>query len=262
MGLLTGKRALIAGLASNKSIAYGIAKHFHEHGASLAFTYQNERLKSRVEKFAEEFNADLILECDVANEEHLASVGSTLKDKWGQVDVLVHSIGFAPAHELDGKMVDVSTREGFNIAHEVSSFSLIALTQAVKPLLSDQSSIITLTYHGSQQTLPNYNVMGMAKASLEAGVRYLAGDLGEQGVRVNAISAGPIRTLAASGIKSFRAMLSANEKRSALKRNISIDDVGKSAVFLASDLASGMTGEVMYVDAGFRSCALSRSEME
>jgi len=250
MHLLEGKTALIVGLASNKSIAYGIAKHYHQAGAKLIFTYQNDRLKSRVEKFAEEFNAIAVYPCDVASDEELLKLQKSLTSTNHKIDVLVHSVGFAPGDELDGKMVDVCTREGFKIAHEISSYSLIALTQTVRPMLSESASIITLTYHGSQQTLPNYNVMGLAKASLEAAVRYLAGDLGEHGVRVNAISAGPIRTLAASGIKSFRSMLATNEKRSALKRNIDTDDVGKAALFLASDDASFITGEELVVDGG------------
>lgn len=262
MELLKNKTALIVGLASNKSIAYGIAKHFHQAGAKLIFTYQNDRLKSRVEKFAEEFSASAIYPCDVASDQELQALTKNLESSGESIDILVHSVGFAPGEELDGKMIDVCSREGFKIAHEISSYSLIALTQAVRPLLTDSSSIITLTYHGSQQTLPNYNVMGLAKASLEASVRYLANDLGEHGIRVNAISAGPIRTLAASGIKSFRSMLAINAQRSALKRNIDTDDVGKTALFLASDLASGITSETIYVDGGFRSCAISREEMQ
>ncbi|EAT10703.1 enoyl-ACP reductase [Bermanella marisrubri] len=261
MQLLEGKTALIVGLASNKSIAYGIAKQYHQAGASLIFTYQNERLRSRVEKFAEEFSANAIYPCDLSNDQELLDLKTSLESTRHKIDIVVHSVGFAPGEELDGKMVDVCTRNGFKIAHEISSYSLIALTQSIRNMLSESASILTLTYHGSQQTLPNYNVMGLAKASLEAAVRYLANDLGEHGIRVNAISAGPIRTLAASGIKSFRSMLAINEKRSALKRNINIDDVGKAAVFLGSDLSSGVTAETIYVDGGFRSCAISRNEM-
>lgn len=261
MGLLTGKTALIVGIASNRSIAYGIAKVFHEHGAQLAFTYQNEKLKPRVEKFAQEFESDLVFPCDVTNEQEISSVFTQLNKTWNQLDILVHSVGFAPAHELDGAFSDVCTREGFTKAHEISSYSLVALTQAAKPLLSKDSSVITLSYHGSQQVLPNYNVMGLAKASLEAAVRYLANDLGPQGIRVNTISAGPIKTLAASGIKSFRKMLKINESRSALQRNITIEEVGKTAAFLASDLSSGITGEIIYVDGGFRTCAIAQGDM-
>lgn len=261
MGLLTGKTALIVGIASKKSIAYGIAQSLHAQGAKLAFTYQNEKLKGRVEDFASSFDSNLVFPCDVTSEEEIANVNTECTKAFNSLDILVHSVGYAPAHELDGDMVDVSTREGFKTAHEISSYSLIALTQALKPLLTKNASIITLTYHGSTQTLPNYNVMGMAKASLEAGVRYLAKDLGKLGVRVNGISAGPIRTLAASGIKSFRTMLKHHEDRAPLKRNVTIEEVGNTAMFLASDLASGITGEILYVDAGFRTCAISDHDL-
>lgn len=261
MGLLSGKTALIVGIASKKSIAYGIAKSFHEQGAQLAFTYQNEKLKGRVEGFAEEFGSKLVFPCDVASDDEIQSLKQALSEQWQQLDVLVHSVGFAPGHELEGDMIDVSTREGFKIAHDISSYSFVALTAAFKDMFSETASVLTLTYHGSTQTLPNYNVMGMAKASLEAGVRYLASNLGPRGVRVNAISAGPIRTLAASGIKSFRKMLKDNEQRAPLRRNVTIEEVGNAAMFLASDLASGITGEIMYVDAGFNTCAISSAEM-
>ncbi|MFY0640858.1 MAG: enoyl-ACP reductase [Bermanella sp.] len=261
MGLLSGKTALIVGIASKKSIAYGIAKSFHEQGAKLAFTYQNEKLKGRVEGFAEEFGSDLVYPCDVAIDEEINNLKNNLCEQWPSLDILVHSVGYAPANELEGDMVDVSTREGFQVAHDISSYSLIALTSAFKDHLSESASVLTLTYHGSTQTLPNYNVMGMAKASLEAGVRYLASDLGPKGIRVNAISAGPIRTLAASGIKSFRKMLKDNAQRAPLRRNVTIEEVGNSAMFLASDLASGITGEILYVDAGFNTCAISSAQM-
>lgn len=261
MGLLDGKTALIVGIASKKSIAYGIAKSFYEQGAKLAFTYQNEKLKSRVEEFAKEFDSDLIFPCDVAKDSEITSLRDELVKTWPSLDILVHSVGFAPGHELEGDMVDVSTREGFAIAHDISSYSFIALTQAFKDHFSDKASILTLTYHGSTQTLPNYNVMGLAKASLEAGVRYLASNLGPKGVRVNAISAGPIRTLAASGIKSFRKMLKDNEQRAPLRRNVTIEEVGNTAMFLGSDLSSGITGEILYVDAGFNTCAISTADM-
>jgi enoyl-[acyl-carrier protein] reductase I len=262
MGLLSGKTALIVGIASKRSIAYGIAKSFHEQGAELAFTYQNEKLKSRVEGFAEEFGSQLVFPCDVASDDEIESLKHSVSKHWQKLDVLVHSVGFAPGHELEGDMIDVSTREGFKIAHDISSYSFVALTSAFKDIFSDTASVLTLTYHGSTQTLPNYNVMGMAKASLEAGVRYLASNLGPKGVRVNAISAGPIKTLAAAGIKSFRKMLKDNEQRSPLRRNITIEEVGNAAMFLASDLSSGVTGEIMYVDAGFNTCAISSAEMQ
>jgi len=262
MGLLDGKTALIVGIASKKSIAYGIAKSFHEQGAKLAFTYQNEKLKGRVEEFAAEFGSNLVFPLDVTSDDEIKELMSGIKQHWGELDVLVHSVGYAPAHELEGEIIDASTREGFNIAHDISSYSLLALAQAAKDLFSEKASILTLTYHGSTQTLPNYNVMGMAKASLEAGVRYLAGSLGPKGIRVNAISAGPIRTLAASGIKSFRKMLKQAEQRSPLRRNVTIEEVGNTAAFLGSDLSSGITGEVMYVDAGFNTCAISIDDFE
>jgi enoyl-[acyl-carrier protein] reductase I len=262
MGLLSGKTALIVGIASKRSIAYGIAKSFHEQGAELAFTYQNEKLKSRVEGFAEEFGSQLVFPCDVASDDEIESLKHSVSKHWQKLDVLVHSVGFAPGHELEGDMIDVSTREGFKIAHDISSYSFVALTSAFKDMFSDTASVLTLTYHGSTQTLPNYNVMGMAKASLEAGVRYLASNLGPKGIRVNAISAGPIKTLAAAGIKSFRKMLKDNEQRAPLRRNITIEEVGNAAMFLASDLSSGITGEIMYVDAGFNTCAISSAEMQ
>lgn len=262
MGFLTGKRALIVGVASKKSIAYGIAKSYHEQGAELAFTYQNEKLKGRVEEFASEFGSDLVFPLDVTSDDEIKELMSGIKQHWGELDILVHSVGYAPAHELEGEIIDASTREGFNIAHDISSYSLLALTQAAKDLFSEKASVLTLTYHGSTQTLPNYNVMGMAKASLEAGVRYLAGSLGPKGIRVNAISAGPIRTLAASGIKSFRKMLKQAEQRSPLRRNVTIEEVGNTAAFLGSDLSSGITGEIMYVDAGFNTCAISIDDFE
>lgn len=262
MGFLTGKRALIVGVASKKSIAYGIAKSYHEQGAELAFTYQNEKLKGRVEEFASEFGSDLVFPLDVTSDGEIKELMSGIKQHWGELDILVHSVGYAPAHELEGEIIDASTREGFNIAHDISSYSLLALTQAAKDLFSEKASVLTLTYHGSTQTLPNYNVMGMAKASLEAGVRYLAGSLGPKGIRVNAISAGPIRTLAASGIKSFRKMLKQAEQRSPLRRNVTIEEVGNTAAFLGSDLSSGITGEIMYVDAGFNTCAISVDDFE
>ena len=262
MGFLTGKRALIVGVASKKSIAYGIAKSYHEQGAELAFTYQNEKLKGRVEEFASEFGSDLVFPLDVTSDDEIKELMSGIKQHWVELDILVHSVGYAPAHELEGEIIDASTREGFNIAHDISSYSLLALTQAAKDLFSEKASVLTLTYHGSTQTLPNYNVMGMAKASLEAGVRYLAGSLGPKGIRVNAISAGPIRTLAASGIKSFRKMLKQAEQRSPLRRNVTIEEVGNTAAFLGSDLSSGITGEIMYVDAGFNTCAISVDDFE
>ncbi|MCD8524137.1 MAG: enoyl-ACP reductase [Saccharospirillaceae bacterium] len=263
MGMLTGKKALIVGVASKHSIAYGIAEAFHREGAELAFTYQGEKLKERVEKMAAGWDSDICLPCDVASDEEIAAVFTELEKKWGHLDILIHSVGFAPAHELDGDYLSVTTREGFRIAHDISSYSFVALAKGARPLMQGRNgAMLTLTYHGSQQTLPNYNVMGLAKASLEASVRYLAGSLGKEGIRVNSISAGPIKTLAAAGIKSFRRMLKKNAERAPLGRNITIDEVGNTAAFLCSDLASGIAAQNIYVDGGFNSCAMSVDEME
>lgn len=263
MGLLTGKKALIVGVASKLSIASGIAEAFHREGAELAFTYQGEKLKDRVEKMAAEWGSDICLPCDVASDDDIAAVFTELEKRWGHLDILVHSVGFAPAHELDGDYLSVTTREGFRIAHDISAYSFVALAKGARPLMQGRNaSMLTLTYHGSTQTLPNYNVMGLAKAALEASVRYLAGSVGRENIRVNAISAGPIRTLAASGIKSFRRMLKRNAERAPLGRNITIEEVGNTAAFLCSDLASGITAQNIYVDAGFSTCAMSTDEME
>lgn len=253
MGFLTNKRFLIVGIASNKSIAWGIAEAMHKQGAELAFTYQNERLQGRVVKAAEDFgsSAELCFPCDVSNDEEITNVFTQLSKHWDGLDGIIHAVGFAPGNELDGSFVDVATREGFQIAHDISSYSLVALAQAGKEMLYQrQGNILTLTYHASQQTVPNYNVMGLAKASLEAAVRYLAASMGAHGVRVNGISAGPIRTLAASGIKKFRTMLDENANKAPLRRNVTIEEVGNAAAFLCSDLASGISGEILYVDAG------------
>lgn len=252
MGLLSGKRALIVGVASKLSIAKGIADAFHREGAEIALTYQNDKLKSRVEEFAAQYGSQLTFPCDVASDEQIADLFAQLEKHWDGLDILVHAVGYAPAHELDGNYVDVTTREGFRIAHDISSYSFVALAKGARNLMKGrQGSLLTLTYLGAVQTVPNYNVMGLAKASLEANVRYMATSLGPEGTRVNAISAGPIRTLAASGIKSFRKMLSESEKRTPLRRNVTIDEVGNAATFLCSDWASGITGEILYVDGGF-----------
>jgi len=257
MGFLAGKKVLIVGIASKLSIATGIANAFHREGAEIALTYQNEKLKKRVEDFGEKWNSKLILPCDVSKDSEIEAVFQEIARHWDGIDVVVHSVGFAPANELDGDYVEATTREGFKIAHDISSYSFVALAKAARPLMQGRNaSLLTLTYLGAQRTLPNYNVMGLAKASLEANVRYMAGSLGPEGIRVNAISAGPIRTLAASGIKSFRKMLSANEKQTPLRRNVSIDEVGNAAAFLSSDLASGITGEILYVDGGFNTTAM------
>ncbi|MDX1452377.1 MAG: enoyl-ACP reductase [Oleiphilaceae bacterium] len=261
MGFLAGKKVLIVGIASKLSIATGIANAFYREGAEIALTYQNDKLKKRVEDFGTQWNSELILPCDVANDDEIAAVFKRIEEVWGGIDIVVHSVGFAPAHELNGDYVDVTTREGFAIAHDISSYSFVALAKAARPLMQGRNaSLLTLTYLGAQRTLPNYNVMGLAKASLEANVRYMANSLGPEGIRVNAISAGPIRTLAASGIKSFRKMLSANEQQTPLRRNVTIDEVGNAAAFLCSDLASGITGEILYVDGGFNVTAMGNLE--
>lgn len=252
MGFLSGKKALIVGLASKRSIAYGIAKAFAEQGAELAFTYQNEKLKSRVEDMAAEFNSTLTYPCDVASDEEIASVFQKLGQAWNQLDCLVHSVAYAPADQISGDFTTHCNREGFRIAHDISAYSLVALAKAAFPLMeTSQGSIITLSYYGAEKAIPNYNVMGIAKASLEASVRYLAASLGANGIRVNAISAGPLKTLAAAGIKDFRKIQHAYAEIAPLKRNITLEEVGNTAAFLCSSMASGITGEVVHVDAGY-----------
>lgn len=252
MGFLTGKKALIIGLASNRSIAYGIAKAFHEQGAELAFTYQNERLKDRVKSMAAEFNSTLVFPCDVAHDEEIHALFTNLAKHWQKLDTLIHSVAYAPADQISGDFVSSCTREGFKIAHDISAYSLVGLAQAALPMMEEtQGSILTLTYYGAEKAVPNYNVMGIAKASLEASVRYLAASLGSRGLRVNAISAGPIKTLAAAGIKDFRKIQNAYANMTPLHRNVTIEEVGNTAAFLCSNLASGITGEVVHVDAGY-----------
>lgn len=261
MGFLAGKKALIIGIASKLSIATGIANAFHREGAEIGLTYQNDKLKKRVEDFGQNWDASFTLPCDVGSDEDIQSLFENIRNYWDKIDIIVHSVGFAPAHELDGDYVDVTTREGFAIAHDISSYSFVALAKAARPLMQETNgSLLTLSYLGSQRTLPNYNVMGLAKASLEANVRYMASSLGPEGIRVNAISAGPIRTLAASGIKSFRKMLNENEKQTPLRRNVTTEEVGNAAAFMCSDLASGITGEVLYVDGGFNGTAMRSFE--
>ncbi|SDW63379.1 enoyl-ACP reductase FabI [Marinobacter mobilis] len=260
MGILSGKKALIVGVASKHSIAAGIAEAFYQQGAELAFTYQNDKLKSRVEKFAEGWGSSLTFPCDVGSDEEIETAFKAIGEHWDKIDIIVHSVGFAPAHELDGNYVDVTTRDGFRIAHDISSYSFVALAKGARNMLSENSSLLTLSYLGAEKVLPNYNVMGLAKASLEANVRFMASSLGKDGVRVNGISAGPIKTLAASGIKSFRRMLAENAKRAPLRRNVTQEEVGNAAAFLCSDLASGVTGEIMHVDAGFNVTAMGDLE--
>ena len=252
MGFLSGKKALITGVASDRSIASGIAEAFHREGAELAFTYQGEKLKPRVEQHAHEAGSSIVLPLDVTRDAEIEAVFSTLKQVWGGIDVVIHSIGFAPRELLAGGYLDTVTREGYAISHDISAYSFAALGKAARPLMQGRAaSLLTLTYLGSERYVPMYNVMGAAKASLEANVRYMAADLGPEGIRVNGISAGPIKTLAAAGIKGFRSMLAYAEKGSPLKRTVSIEEVGNAAAFLSSDLASGITGEILYVDAGY-----------
>lgn len=263
MGFLAGKKALITGVASDRSIATGIAEAMKREGAELAFTYQGERLKSRVEEFAAECGSKIVLPLDVAEDKQIDEVMQELQKQWGALDVLIHSIGFAPREQLQGKYLDAVTREGFRIAHDISSYSFAALGKAARPLMQGRAaSMLTLTYLGAVCAVPMYNVMGPAKASLEANVRFMAAELGEQNIRVNGISAGPIKTLAAAGITGFRSMLSRAASAAPMKRNVTIEEVGNAAAFLCSDLASGITGEILYVDAGYNIMGMSFNEAE
>jgi len=256
-GLLTNKKALIVGLASNRSIAAGIAEAFHREGASLAFTYQNDKLKGRVLDIAAQYDSSLAFSCDVSHDEEINATIAALGEHWNELDIIIHSVAYAPAYLLEGDYLDNLDREGFRIAHDISSYSFSALAKAAKPLMQErQGALLTLSYLGAERVIPNYNVMGLAKASLEANVRYMASSLGPQGIRVNGISAGPIRTLAASGIKDFRKMLKFNESITPLRRNVTIEEVGNAAAFLCSDYASGITGEIIHVDAGYRTVGL------
>ena len=257
MGFLTGKRALIVGLASNRSIAWGIADAMHREGAELAFTYQNDKLRDRVEKFASDFGTEITVPCDVSSDEEIEAVFDHLDDYWDHLDIIVHSVAFAPRTELEGDYLDTVSREGFRIAHEISSYSFSALAKAGCRMMEGRDgALLTLSYFGAEKAMPNYNVMGLAKASLEANVRYMAQSLGPDGIRVNAISAGPIKTLAAAGISNFRKMLDMMEHAAPLRRNVTIEEVGNVAAFLCSDLASGITGEITYVDAGYNTIGM------
>jgi enoyl-[acyl-carrier protein] reductase I len=261
MGYMTGKKVLILGVASKLSIASGIAEAMHREGAELAFTYQGEKLRDRVVKFAAGWDSDLVFPCDVTSDEQIDALFEDLSKTWDGIDCIVHCLAFAPGSELDGNYVDVTTRAGFNLAHEISSFSFVALAKAGAKMMEGRNgSLLTLSYLGAVRSLPNYNVMGLAKASLEANVRYMASALGPKGIRVNAISAGPIKTLAAAGIKSFRKMLEHNAKQTPLRRNVTIEEVGNAASFLCSDLASGISGEILYVDGGFNTTAMGSLE--
>jgi enoyl-[acyl-carrier protein] reductase I len=252
MGFLSGKRALIVGIASTKSIAYGVAKAMHREGAELALTFQGEKLKKRVDSAAEEFASEIVLPLDVTSDAQIEAVFTEIGKVWDGLDIIVHSVGFAPREQLEGSFADAVTREGFQIAHDISAYSFAALAKAGRNLMAGRNgALITMSYLGAVRTVPNYNVMGVAKASLEATTRYLADSLGPKGTRVNAVSAGPIRTLAASGISGFKGMLAEAEQKNPLRRNVTIDEVGNAAAFLCSDLASGITGDVLYVDSGY-----------
>ncbi len=251
MGFLAGKKLLITGVLSNRSIAYGVARACQREGATLAFTYVGERFKDRVEELAAHFDSKLVFPCDVASDAEIAALFEAVGAQWDGLDGLVHAIGFAPREAISGDFLDGFTREGFRIAHDISSYSFGALAKASLPMLRPGAALLTLTYLGADRVVPNYNTMGLAKASLEASVRYLADSLGPRGIRVNAISAGPIRTLAASGIKGFGKILDYVERNAPLRRNVTIDEVGNVAAFLLSDLAAAITAEITYVDGGF-----------
>ena len=261
MGFLNGKRALIVGLASNRSIALGIAEAMQREGAELAFSYPNEKLGARVTKMAKECNSGIVLPCDVSSDEQIENLFTELGKHWDGLDILVHSVAFAPGDQLAGDYLECVTREGFAIAHDISSYSFAALAKAAYPMMEGRNgALLTMSYLGAVQTVPNYNVMGVAKASLEANVRYLAQSLGPKGIRVNAVSAGPIRTLAAAGISNFRKMLDVFASTAPLGRNVTIEDVGNASAFLCSDLASGITGEITYVDGGYNTVGMSPLE--
>lgn len=263
MGFLQGKRALIVGLASNRSIASGIAHAMHREGAELAFTYQNEKLESRVAKMAAELDSEIVVPCDVSSDDEINHVFDQLDNFWDGLDIIVHSVAFAPRNELEGDYLDSVTREGFRTAHEISSYSFAALAKAGLRMMEGRNgALLTLSYLGAERAMPNYNVMGLAKASLEANVRYMSQSLGPDGIRVNAISAGPIKTLAAAGISNFRKMLDEVERAAPLRRNVTIEDVGNAAAFLCSDLANGITGEITYVDSGYNIIGMRPLEAE
>jgi len=251
MGFLQGKRALITGIASDRSIAWGAARAMAREGAELAFTYQGEKIRERVEGFAKELGSNLTMPMDVTSDEQISDVFSTLNKDWDKLDIILHSIGFAPNDQMSGPYLETVNREGSKIAHDISSYSFPALAKAGRSMLSDKASLLTLSYLGAARAIPNYNIMGPAKASLEANVRFMAADLGQHGIRVNGLSAGPIKTLAAMGIGGFRGMMKQFEQVAPLRRAVTTEEVGNVAAFMCSDLASGMTGEIVYVDAGY-----------
>lgn len=263
MGFLQGKRALITGIASTRSIAYGIAQAMHREGATLALTYQNDKLKSRVEQVAAECNSAWVLPCDVDSDQQIEQLFATLQTQWDSLDIIVHSIAYAPREALKGDYLSSVTRDNFRIAHDTSSYSFAALAKAGRPLMQGRAAaLLTLSYLGAERAMANYNVMGVAKASLEASVRYMALALGAEGIRVNAISAGPIKTLAAAGIGDFRKILEHVEHNAPLRRNVTIEEVGNVAAFLCSDLASGITGEITFVDGGYHTAGMRLAETE
>ena len=257
MGFLKGKRALITGVASNRSIAWGIAQSMAREGAELVLTYENDKLGGRAEKFAAELGSAKTILCDVSQDSNIAEMKDELAKHWDHLDILVHSIAYAPREELEGMYLDAVTREGFRTAHEISSYSFAALAKSLRSMMTEGGAMLTLSYIGAERSMPGYNVMGLAKASLEANVRYLAQSLGGEGIRVNGISAGPIKTLAAAGIKGLKQMLQFYEVTAPLGRGVTTEEVGNTAAFLCSDLASGITGEITYLDGGFNTVGIS-----
>lgn len=248
--LLEGKKALIFGVVNDRSIAYGIARQFKEHGARLGFSYAADPIRRRLEPISEELDGELMFKCDVTSDEEIQAGADLVKEQWGDVDILVHSIAYANREDLKGRFIDTS-RKGYGVALDVSSYSLVALCRAYEQLMKPGGSVLTLSYYGAGKVVANYNAMGVAKAALEACVRYLSVDLGERGIRINALSAGPVKTMAAKGISGFSTILDRIEEKAPLHRNITIDDVGKSALYLASDLSTGTTGDVIFVDSGY-----------
>ncbi|MFP3029552.1 MAG: enoyl-ACP reductase FabI [Arsenophonus sp.] len=262
MGFMNNKRILITGLASKLSIAYGIAQAMRQQGSELAFSYQSDKLKSRVEEMANSFGSSIVLPCDVASDESISTLFFELSKIWPKFDGFVHSIAYAPADQLDGNYVNTVTREGFRIAHDISSYSFVALAKACRKMLNPHSALVTISYLGAERTIPNYNIMGLAKASLEANVRYMANAMGAESIRVNGISAGPIRTLAASGIKNFRKMLLHFESVTPIHRTVTTEDIGNCAAFLCSNLSTGITGEIIHVDGGFSIASMNELELK
>lgn len=258
-GLMKGKRGLVLGLANDKSLAWGIARKLHEHGAEMAFSYQGEALEKRVRPLAQSLGSDLLIDCDVSDMTALDRAFAALADQWSTIDFIVHAIGFSDKNELRGRFVDTSL-DNFLMTMNISAYSLVAVARRAAAMMPDGGSILTLTYYGAEKVIPHYNVMGVAKAALETSVKYLANDLGPDGIRVNAISAGPIKTLAASGIGDFRYILKWNELNSPLRRNVTIEDVGGGGLYLLSDLAAGVTGEIHHIDAGYNVVGMKQED--